>query len=203
MNLLKRIALILLFGTTAFTLNSCQCSESFGLNVDPDFKYIGDIALKILSETTNNQEVDMLVGFVNDAEKSCCNKSKSTNAHDFKVNIYYDSLNANPSNWGKPNQTGSIDKKALSPCEEDNGGTTTTFLKNGFYLVEMLLDFLDDTKERSENNNNSNKRKSAVVTPNVFKENEKYGNNRVYKIIHVTGLDDSNAKQACIINTIY
>lgn len=202
---LKNIALCIALALTIPTFNSCSCSETFGLNVNPDFKYLGDIALNILSETSNSQDVDLLVKFINDADEGCCEKSNGTNTHDLKVNIYYDSLTMNPSSWGKPNQSGIADKKALGACEEDNGGTTSKFLKNGYYLVEMVLDFLDETKERDEANNNSNIRKSGSTIPhiNTFEENAKFGNNRIYKIIHVQGIQNPSATQSCVIEKVY
>ncbi len=202
MNLLKRFFFVILISLSTLSLNSCQCSENFGLNVDPDFKYISDIALYVLSETSTNQDVKMAINFVNEAEKSCCNKSESTNQQNFKVNVYYNANNPNPSNWGTPTESGSKDKKALSPCEQDNGEVETSFLKNGYYLVEMILDFLDNTKERSENNNNSIKKKSGSTITNTFDENAKYGNNRIYKIIHITGLNDANVTKTCTITQI-
>lgn len=201
MKYVKKLVVVVFSIATIISLNSCKCSEKFGLNIDPDLKYLGDIALTIVSQTSTNQDVLLAIDFINEADNNCCDKGEGTNEQEFMVNIYYDPSNPQPANWKKI-ESGSAKKSQLGACDKDHGETSTTFLKNGYYLVEMIMDYLDATKERSEYNNNSMKKKSASANYNEFEENESFGNNRIYKVIHVTGLDDANATRTCIIKEV-
>lgn len=182
----KLFKIFLILSPLAFTGCKCKILEN------PDLIHEGiTFAIKLISGEHNYETKDISTSFVNLAAKvakrcECGKGTETAPASAARWNVYFDPNSGTPDNWGKPEDSTEVDKNALAACAQDITGIQSDFLVTGYYLLECILDYDDNVDERDENNNDKKKTlRRPESERNVFAENERYGNNRMYQVIYV------------------
>lgn len=188
---MNRLAALVLMAPATAIFNSCQnCDkiEDALVLADLAFRAADAIQGHVVSETPQESVWDVASYWTNVAEKvktnTCCDETEPTTEYDVAVNLYFKEDENDP--WGSPEKKDMVPKPKLVSCNGDQTDGEFSFTKNGVYLIEYLLDVLDETKERNEDNNADYFGKNEA---RKFEDNAHFGNNRAYFVIKVDNID--------------
>jgi hypothetical protein len=177
----KKILLIILFTITGTLLNSCKCSD----------KEVADLIINsmrpiIEQQTSIGKEFEIACDVTNQIyETVCkCKQLKDAGENTFEARIFYSPDSTPPSTWDNLAAEDSYRQPALGGCDIDTRTLDVEFLQDGIYLVESIIDYLNEVKEYKEDNN------SRSLNGRIIQTNFQ-ANNKNSTVIRISGVGKS------------